>query len=216
MTGQCARPDHHGVFHHNERHQPSCGHAWPGRRPVVHATIGNNIGRITTGGDHRVLRPKPAPVLIGITAGPDGDLWFTEYSGNKIGRITTAGVITEYPIQRPAQAVRDRGWPGRRPVVHGVRGDKIGRITTAGASPNFLSQRPAPTRMGSRRGRTATCGSPSSTATRSGASRLRACHRVSHRPGQPPFGSRRAGRQPVVHRVRREQDRADHHGGRDH
>ena len=25
-------------------------------------------------------------------------MWFTEYSGNKIGRITTAGAITEYPI----------------------------------------------------------------------------------------------------------------------
>ena len=27
----------------------------------------------------------------GITAGPDGALWFTEYSGNKIGRITHGG-----------------------------------------------------------------------------------------------------------------------------
>jgi virginiamycin B lyase len=35
---------------------------------------------------------------MGITAGPDGNLWFTEYGGNKIGRITTAGVITEFPI----------------------------------------------------------------------------------------------------------------------
>src|SRR5216683_1046064 len=30
----------------------------------------------------------------GITAGPDGALWFTEFNGNKIGRITTAGGIT--------------------------------------------------------------------------------------------------------------------------
>ena len=27
----------------------------------------------------------------GIAAGPDGNLWFTEENGNKIGRITTAG-----------------------------------------------------------------------------------------------------------------------------
>ena len=33
----------------------------------------------------------------GITTGPDGALWFTEYYG-KIGRITTAGVVTEYPV----------------------------------------------------------------------------------------------------------------------
>ena len=31
-----------------------------------------------------------------ITTGPDGNLWFTEFG--KIGRITPAGVITEFPI----------------------------------------------------------------------------------------------------------------------
>ncbi|KJU81852.1 lyase-like protein [Candidatus Magnetobacterium bavaricum] len=31
-----------------------------------------------------------------ITSGPDGNLWFTEYYGRKIAKITTAGVITEY------------------------------------------------------------------------------------------------------------------------
>jgi hypothetical protein len=36
------------------------------------------------------------PLLI--TAGPDGNLWFAEYIGNKIGRITPAGVITEFPV----------------------------------------------------------------------------------------------------------------------
>jgi virginiamycin B lyase len=30
--------------------------------------------------------------------GPDGNLWFAEYAGNKIGQISTAGVITEFPI----------------------------------------------------------------------------------------------------------------------
>ncbi len=33
----------------------------------------------------------------GIAAGPDGDLWFTENAGNKIGRIDpTTGVVTEF------------------------------------------------------------------------------------------------------------------------
>ena len=31
-----------------------------------------------------------------ITVGADGNLWFTEGSGGKIGRITTSGVITEF------------------------------------------------------------------------------------------------------------------------
>src|SRR5213080_3960121 len=35
---------------------------------------------------------------VGITAGPDGNLWFTESGRDRIGRITTAGVITEFPV----------------------------------------------------------------------------------------------------------------------
>lgn len=33
-----------------------------------------------------------------IAAGPDGALWFTELDANRIGRITTSGTITEYPV----------------------------------------------------------------------------------------------------------------------
>src|SRR5882724_9448139 len=44
--------------------------------------------------------PGSGPTLI--TAGSDGALWFTEQSGNKIGRITTSGTVTEFPIPTPA------------------------------------------------------------------------------------------------------------------
>jgi virginiamycin B lyase len=37
-------------------------------------------------------------------AGPDGALWFTEQAGNKIGRITPAGAITEFSIPTPGAA----------------------------------------------------------------------------------------------------------------
>jgi virginiamycin B lyase len=33
-----------------------------------------------------------------ITRGPDGNLWFSEAGRNNIGRITPAGVITEFPL----------------------------------------------------------------------------------------------------------------------
>src|SRR3954454_10155128 len=33
-----------------------------------------------------------------IVTGPDGNLWFTELRASKLGRITTTGVLTEYPI----------------------------------------------------------------------------------------------------------------------
>jgi streptogramin lyase len=34
----------------------------------------------------------------GITAGPAGNLWFTEFYGNRIGRITPPGAITEFSV----------------------------------------------------------------------------------------------------------------------
>src|SRR5271154_730258 len=34
--------------------------------------------------------------LDGITSGPDGALWFTEATINRIGRITTGGFATEF------------------------------------------------------------------------------------------------------------------------
>ncbi len=36
--------------------------------------------------------------LTSITVGPDGNLWFTEGISNQIGRITTAGVVTEFNV----------------------------------------------------------------------------------------------------------------------
>ena len=68
----------------------------------------------------------------GIAAGPDGNLWFTEFNGNAIGRITPAGVVTEFPLS---------GSPQPRGIAAGADGalwftegaaNKIGRITTAG------------------------------------------------------------------------------------
>src|SRR5688572_21829916 len=40
--------------------------------------------------------PTPGSGPHGITAGPDGNLWFTEYYANLIGRVTSEGVITEF------------------------------------------------------------------------------------------------------------------------
>src|SRR5260370_24738188 len=38
---------------------------------------------------------------IDITTGSDGALWFTDGTGLRVGRITTDGVITEFPIPIP-------------------------------------------------------------------------------------------------------------------
>jgi virginiamycin B lyase len=34
----------------------------------------------------------------GIDKGPDGNVWFTEFNTNKVGKITPAGSITEYTV----------------------------------------------------------------------------------------------------------------------
>jgi virginiamycin B lyase len=41
-------------------------------------------------------------VPFGIAAGPDGAFWFTVANGSYIGRITSSGKVTQYPIRPPA------------------------------------------------------------------------------------------------------------------
>ena len=82
--------------------------------------------------------PTASSGLGAITAGPDGNLWFAEVNANKIGRITTTGVITEYTIPTADS------WPlGITTGPDGNLwftewfGNKIGRITTAGVITEF-------------------------------------------------------------------------------
>src|SRR5204862_7058167 len=67
----------------------------------------DRIGRVTPQGMFMIYNlPNKETGPTGIALGPDGNLWFTEVSsaGNKIGRITTAGTVTELPIPTPASA----------------------------------------------------------------------------------------------------------------
>ncbi|HEY0417272.1 MAG TPA: hypothetical protein VGC78_12890 [Gaiellaceae bacterium] len=40
-----------------------------------------------------------------ITSGPDGAVWFVEETANRIGRLTTGGALTEYPVPTPNASV---------------------------------------------------------------------------------------------------------------
>lgn len=89
-----------------------------------------------------------------IVTGPDGNLWFTEFAGNQIGRITPMGVLTEYPVptsdSRPvglAVGSDNNLWFTEQ------QGNKIGRITpngtitefpvkTAAATPDYILSGP--------------------------------------------------------------------------
>src|SRR5215471_9576997 len=82
--------------------------------------------------------PTPASAPAGIAAGPDGSLWFAESAGNKIGRITMAGVLTEYPIPTPGShpSLLGEGPDGALWFTETL-GNKIGRITTDGVISEF-------------------------------------------------------------------------------
>jgi virginiamycin B lyase len=115
----------------------------------------SEIGRITTAGvvtNEFPVSTTPGPVppdpalpsrLDQITPGPDGALWFTEPADNRIGRITTAGTITEFPLPVP----------GGDPEAISVGPDsnlwftapglnQIGRITVGGTITMFSGASP--------------------------------------------------------------------------
>ncbi len=78
--------------------------------------------------------PTPASFPYGITAGPDGNIWFTESAGNKIGRITTTGSFTEFTIPTTVSQPRDiTAGPDGNIWFTELAGNKIGRITTTGS-----------------------------------------------------------------------------------
>ena len=87
--------------------------------------------------------PTAGSAPEGIAAGPDGNLWFTESSGNKIGRITPLGAIDEFAV--PTSGSRPWGitagpdgnlWFTEN-LEQGAFGGKIGRITTVGVITEF-------------------------------------------------------------------------------
>jgi virginiamycin B lyase len=93
--------------------------------------------RILTGGIAEFPIPTPNSSPEGITAGPDGAVWFTEFNPGQIGRLTPTGRFTEFPIPTPGA------------IPHGIANGpdgalwftesagKLGRITTAGAITEF-------------------------------------------------------------------------------
>ncbi len=81
---------------------------------------------------------------FGITAGPDGNLWFTEGlgNGNKIGKVTTTGSFTEYPVPTPNSFPSGiTGGPDGNLWFTEDFGNKIGKVTTTGS----FTEYPVPT-----------------------------------------------------------------------
>jgi streptogramin lyase/single-stranded DNA-binding protein len=86
--------------------------------------------------------PNSGSSLYDITAGPDGNLWFTEWSGNRIGRITPSGTIAEFPMPTASSSpnVITTGPDGNLWLTE-WGSNKVGRVTPAGVITEF----PVPT-----------------------------------------------------------------------
>ncbi len=116
--------------------------------------VPGELGRISTAGvvtEFAVPEiPPPAgsspgtagtlATLTAITAGPDGALWFTGVPG-EVGRITTAGVVTELAVSEgasstPATLTSITAGPDGALWFTGAPGE-VGRITTVGAVTQF-------------------------------------------------------------------------------
>lgn len=112
----------------------------PNRNGVWYTLYGANaIGLIGPTGT--VLNLYTIPTAnsqpISIVAGPDGALWFAEYGAAKIGRVTTSGQFTEFPLAAGAQPNAITAGPDGNLWFVEFGPNKIGRITTAGTVTEF-------------------------------------------------------------------------------
>ena len=66
---------------------------------------------------------------MGIVTGSDGNLWFVEIGANKIAKVTTSGVFTEYNVPTAASQPYDiTSGPDGNIWFTEQSGNKIGRI----------------------------------------------------------------------------------------
>ena len=136
------------------------------------ATTGGGVGRITPAGE-TTLFPEP-PDLHGapfeIVAGPDGGLYFDHAAiftptGQAIGRITTAGVISEFYVGLQRRRRGERGSPPAATATSGSLTNPSRRRSAgsrrAAKSPSSRAWRRRNTRSSSGRPRHPTAASTS-------------------------------------------------------
>jgi streptogramin lyase len=102
----------------------------------------NSTVNVTYSGDIcGVFTEFPVPTInadpIGISSGPDGNLWFTECVAGKIGKISPAGAITEYPVSFGASPTGIIAGPDGNLWFTEPGLNQIGRITTLGTVAQF-------------------------------------------------------------------------------
>ncbi|HEX4863778.1 MAG TPA: SMP-30/gluconolactonase/LRE family protein, partial [Acidimicrobiales bacterium] len=82
--------------------------------------------------------PTATSEPTGVAVGPDGSIWFTEWDGNKIGKLTPSGTILEFSLPTPkSQPVAITKGPDDNLWFVEKQGGKVGRITPAGSITEF-------------------------------------------------------------------------------
>jgi virginiamycin B lyase len=115
---------------------------------------------------HFLLRTKNSEP-VGITTGPDGHMWFTEFTPGRIRRITTDGALDEFPV--PTLRAGPYGivtGPDGNLWFTEFAGDRIGRITPQGDIREFPFPVPGAALTASQPDPTTTCGSQNNERTR--------------------------------------------------
>ena len=106
-------------------------------------TGSNYVGTITTAGQITLFPLNPqaenqqaGDVLGGITAGPDGNVWFTEPKSGQLARITPNGSVTEFPVPTVTSAPTDitLGHDGALWFTEQL-GNQVGRYLPAATPP---------------------------------------------------------------------------------
>ncbi len=78
--------------------------------------------------------PAASSLPYAITAGPDGNLWFTEHAAKNVARITPSGAITEFSVAAGLPTGITLGPDGN---LWFAGGTEIGRVTPTGGITGF-------------------------------------------------------------------------------
>jgi streptogramin lyase len=117
--------------------------------------FGGQVARVTPAG---VATPFDVTgnAAWDIVTGPEGNLWYTVPDGNRVGKITTAGAFTDYPVTAGGDQFGITVGPDGALWFAQAVANSIGRITTdgqfteitgltAGARPEYISPGPSNT-----------------------------------------------------------------------
>jgi streptogramin lyase len=111
------------------------GNLWYTRWP-------STVGKVTPTGtitEYAIPLEEPLQSVMpaGITVGPDGALWFAESWNNRVGRVTTSGAFTMFPLPEQREPNRIAAGPDGNLWFSLWGDDLIGRLTPAGTYAEF-------------------------------------------------------------------------------